>query len=221
MEKIRYVNKKPSVWKRAFSTYKRRRYFRKFSLNKNPRYQEIKARGEYMDALYVPGLGNTYLHQNNGFQYMNFYNCINFMSSLTGMMTEFELYKIDGVSVEIMPCVDSYGVTFTYGAPACAVGVNPVETSNTLGITAFTNDTSVTCYLNQRMPVRKYISYPFNYFNGVTLGVGTWNRTDNFSSQVGEFCTYMPDTNTNTSGSNTYCFNVKYQIYCSFKQRAK
>ena len=85
-----------------------------------------------MDALYCPGLGNTYLHQNNGFQYMNFYSLINLMGSLQGMLTEFEMYKIYGASIEVMPCQDSYSVSFSYGAPAIAIGVNPVETSVTL-----------------------------------------------------------------------------------------
>lgn len=218
MEKF---TRKTNVFKRAFSRYKRRRLRYRYPIYKNPYNQEIKVRGEYMDALYCPSLGNTYLHQNNSLQYMNFYSLINLMGSLQGMLTEFEMYKIYGASIEVMPCQDSYSVSFSYGAPVIAVGINPVEISATLGSTAFTNDTSVTAYLNQKMPSRKYFSYPDNYYNGVVLGIGTWNRTDSFASQVGEFCTYMPDTNTNTSGSSVYLYNVKYQLYCVFKQRAK
>lgn len=218
MEKL---TRKTNVFRRAFSRYKRRRIRNRYPLYKNPSFQEIKVRGEYMDALYCPGLGNTYLHQNNAYQYMNFYSLINLMGSLQGMLTEFEMYKIYGASIEVMPCQDSYGVSFSYGAPAIAVGVNPVETSVTLGSTAFTNDTAVIAYLNQKMPSRKYFSYPDNYYNGVVLGIGTWNRTDTFASQVGQFCTYMPDTNTNLNGSSVYLYNVKYQLYLSFKQRAK
>lgn len=213
-------SKKSNVFKRAFSRFKRRRNG-KYPIFKNPSYQEIRVRGEYIDALYCPGLGNTYLHQNNGFQYMNFYSLLNLMGSVQGMLTEFEMYKVNGASVEVMPCQDSYGVAFTYGAPCISVGINPVETSVTLGATAFSNDTAAVAYLNQKAPSRKYFSFPNNYYNGVVLGIGTWNRTDNSNSQVGEFCTYMPDTNTNTSGSNTYLYTVKYNLYVSFKQRAK
>lgn len=222
MEKysLNYSTKRKTPFKRAFSRFKRRRNTR-YPIFKNPSFQEMTARGEYMDALYCPGLGNTYLHQNNTSQYMNFYQCFNFMSSITGLMTEFEMYKITAVSYEVMPCVDSYGVTFTYGAPCIAIGVDPVEVSVSLGSTAFSNDTALISYLNRKTPVRKYISYPNNYYNGVVLGIGTWNKTTNYASQVGEFCTYMPDTNTNLSGSNTYMWTVKYSIYVSFKQRSR
>lgn len=218
MEK--YTNKKRNVFKRAFSTYKKRR-FNRVPIFKNPRYQECMCRGEYMDTVYVPGLGNTYLHQNNGFQYFNFYSMLSLGTSISGFLSEFDMYMIKAVSAEVMPCNDSYAVTFSYGAPAISIGINPTETSATLGNTAFTNDTSVICYLNQKSPSRKYISFPANYFNGTTLGIGTWNRCDNSNSQVGEWCTYMPDTNTNLSGSQTYLYTVKYVMYVLFKQRTK
>lgn len=218
MEKF---TRKTNVFKRAFTRYKRRRFRNRYPIYKNPFNQELKVRGEYMDALYCPGLGNTYLHQNNGFQYMNFYSLISNMGSVSSMFNEFEMYKIYGASIEVMPCQDSYSVSFSYGAPAIAVGINPVEVSVTLGATAFTNDTAVTAYLNQKNPSRKYFSYPDNYYNGVVLGIGTWNRTDSYSSQVGQFCTYMPDTNTNLNGSSVYLYTVKYQLYFVMKQRAK
>lgn len=218
MEKF---TRKTNVFKRAFTRYKRRRIRNRYPIYKNPSYQELKVRGEYMDALYCPSLGNTYLHQNNSYQYMNFYNLINLMGSLAGMLSEFEMYKIYGASIEVMPCQESNGVSFSYGAPCIAVGVNPVEVSVTLGSSAFTNDSSVTAYLNQKTPSRKYFSFPDNYYNGVVLGIGTWNRTDSFSSQVGQFATFMPDANTNNSGSSVYLYTVKYQLYLSFKQRAK
>lgn len=147
MEKL---TRKTNVFKRAFLRYRRRRYRNRYPIYKNPYNQELKVRGEYMDALYCPGLGNTYLHQNNGFQYMNFYSLISNMGSVSSMFNEFEMYKIYGASIEVMPCQDSYGVTFSYGAPCIAIGINPVEVSVTLGATAFSNDTSVTAYLNQK-----------------------------------------------------------------------
>jgi len=218
MEKF---TRRTNVFKRAFTRYKRRRLRNRYQIYKNPAYQELKVRGEYMDAVYCPGLGNTYLHQNNGFQYMNFYSLMSQMGSIQNMFTEFEMYKIYGASVEVMPCQDSYGVSFTYGAPCISIGINPVEVSVTLGSTSFTNDTSVVAYLNQKSPSRKYFSYPDNFYNGVVLGIGTWNRTDSFSSQVGQFATFMPDANTNLSGSQVYLYTVKYQLYIVLKQRAK
>lgn len=207
-------------FKKAFSKFKKRRYSRKLPLFKNPRYQEVSVKCEYMDAIWVPSVGSTFLHHYNGYPYFNFASLMSVSNSWTSIFQNFEMYKITGVSSTIMPTNTTQFTTFSFGAPSISIGISFVETNTTMGPTAFSNDTQNVCHFLQTTPARKYFSIPKDYLQGNIAGLGTWNRCDYYTNQIGQFCTVMADLNTNT-GALVYMYNVTYCIYVSLKQRSQ
>lgn len=216
----RYTKK--NVFKRAFSRFKRRRYgSSRFSTWKNPKYSELKIRAEYMDTLYCPALVSNWKHQYSTSEYFSFYSMLNICPSFTGLLNEFDLYKVTGAAIEIMPSIPPVSASFANGLPSIAIGCFPVDVNTVIGSSVFGSESSISCYLLQTRPVRKYFSFPDNYMNGAVVGIGTWNKTDSYTSQQGEFCAVMPDSNSNLSATATYCFTVTYSLYITYKLRSR
>lgn len=213
---------KKNVFKRAFSRFKRRRYgSSRYATWKNPKYSELKIRAEYMDSIYCTALTTSWRHQYSTAEYFSFYSILNLCPSFTGLLNEFDLYKVTGASIEIMPSAVATTVSFANGLPSISAGCFPVDVNTVIGSSVFGSESSVNCYLMQSKPTRKYFSFPDNYLNGSTVGIGTWNKTDSYVNQQGEFCLTMPDSNSNLSATATYCFTVNYCLYVTYKLRSR
>lgn len=218
MEKL--ISKR-NPFKRAFSRFKRRKYGRKINTFKNPNYNMLKVKCEYMDTLWCGVLASDWKHTSNSATYLSYYSIMNQTTGFTGVSGEFDLYMITGASIEVMPSQHTASVSFAYGLPSVAVGCFPAETNATLGNDTFQQDSSVTQYFSAHSPARKYFSFPFGFMNGSTVGIGTWNKVSSYGSQQGQFSVCMPDVNTNNGSLAAYCFTVKYCIYITMNFRSR
>lgn len=212
---------KKSVFKRAFSKFKKRRNYSYKPYNMNKRASIISCRCEVMDAIYCANIGSTPQFQQTSQSYFNFSTVLNSSQSFTGIANEFAFYKITGVRVDLTPCSSAAAQysNFSYGAPPICVTPYPSDTSIGIGQGAFFNDNALIAYLGKNETVSKYTRYPDNYYQGALLGIGTWNKCDNFNTQSGQFSTTFPDGTTNSSGSTQYLFSVNLTIYVLMKER--
>lgn len=216
MEK--YKSRSKSVFKRAFSRFKRRRYYKPNLNSFTGQYVNIKC--EVYDTIYSTNTISTLLWQDTAQTYYNLATLLGSSTSFQNTYINFAMYKVTGLSLTTYITSDPATLrsAFSRAAPALAVALYPQNVSSNFGNAPKNQENHMFVASASQDRVHKYWSFPNEYGSGMNNGLGVWNRTNDYSSLIGQVSvTNVEDANLANSTHNV--LGIKFTIYITYKSR--
>lgn len=179
-----------------------------------------KVKCELYDTIGVAGTTDRFTFQNNGQQYMPLATVLSTSSSFAEYYPDYVRYKITGVRIDLSNCnsPEHLRTIFTYGAPGCAVAFYPQNTTQGMADAPRNKDNNLVVFPNVTSVQSKYWNVPDSLIDTGAGGLGTWNSTNNWSSQTGQLHLAPLETG-NNAASSINVFLIRIIVYVTFSTK--
>lgn len=216
MEK--YKSRSKSVFKRAFSRFKKRRYYKPNLNSVSGQYVSIKC--EWYDTIYSTNGVSTLLFQDTQATYYNLVTILGNSTSFQNTYSNYAMYKITGLSMTSYVTSDPATLrsTFTRAAPAVCIAFYPQNISSNFGAAPKFQENNMFIATASDRPVHKYYAFPNGYASGMVNSVGIWNRTNDYASLQGQISVTNVEADNNANSTHNV-IGIKFTIYITYKSR--